>query len=66
MMVTFGTLHSEPRDASDALACAAAMAHALAAWNVERMAEGNAPVRAGIGLQYGPAVLGNTGGAHRL
>ena len=42
------------------------MADALAAWNLERAAAGNVPVQAGIGLQYGPAVLGDIGGAHRL
>jgi adenylate cyclase len=66
VMATFGTPHTGPRDAADALACATAMADAMAAWNLERMAAGDAPVRAGIGLQYGPAVLGDTGGAHRL
>ena len=66
VMATFGTPQTGPQDAIDALACAAAMADAMAAWNLERMAKGDAPVRAGIGLQYGPAVLGDTGGAHRL
>jgi adenylate cyclase len=66
VMATFGTPRAGPRDAADALACARAMAAAMAAWNRERAAAGEAPVKAGIGLQYGPAVLGDTGGAHRL
>ncbi|MEE8173313.1 MAG: adenylate/guanylate cyclase domain-containing protein [Alphaproteobacteria bacterium] len=66
VMATFGTPQTGPHDASDALACAGAMADALQEWNLERTAQGDTPVRAGIGLQYGPAVLGDTGGAHRL
>ncbi|MDP7343264.1 MAG: adenylate/guanylate cyclase domain-containing protein [Alphaproteobacteria bacterium] len=66
VMATFGTPRSGPSDASNALACAGAMAEAMEEWNLERAAASEAPVRAGIGLQYGPAVLGDTGGAHRL
>jgi adenylate cyclase len=66
VMATFGTPRTGARDASDALACAGAMADAIAAWNQERSAAGEAPVHAGIGLHYGPAVLGDIGGAHRL
>lgn len=66
VMATFGTPASGARDASDALACARSMAEAMKAWNVERAAAGEAPVEAGIGVQYGPAVLGDIGGAHRL
>ena len=66
VMATFGTPQTGPHDATDALACAGAMADALAAWNLERVAAGDVPVEAGIGLQYGPAVLGDIGGAHRL
>ncbi|MDA0229814.1 MAG: adenylate/guanylate cyclase domain-containing protein [Proteobacteria bacterium] len=66
VMATFGTPHTGSRDATDALTCAIAMADAMATWNLERMAEGEAQVRVGIGLQFGPAVLGDTGGAHRL
>lgn len=66
VMATFGTPQTGPHDATDALACAAAMADALAAWNLERAAAGDVPIEAGIGLQYGPAVLGDIGGAHRL
>lgn len=66
VMATFGTPQTGARDASNALACARAMAAALDQWNGERMAAGEAPVRASIGLQYGPVVLGDIGGAQRL
>ena len=65
-MATFVTRHTVPHDASDALACARAMAETLEAWNLERAAAAEAPVAAGIGLQFGPVVLGDIGGAHRL
>ncbi len=66
VMATFGTPESGAHDASDALACARAMAEAMKAWNAERAVAGEAPVEAGIGVQYGPAVLGDIGGSHRL
>ena len=66
VMATFGTPHTGPHDASDALACARAMAETLGAWNLERVADGEAPISAGIGVQFGPVVLGEIGGAHRL
>ena len=38
----------------------------MTTWNRERAAMGETPIHAGFGLHYGPAVLGDTGGAHRL
>jgi adenylate cyclase len=66
VMANFGTPHTGPCDASDALACATAMADAITEWNHQRTADGNEPVRAGIGLHYGSVVLGDIGSAHRL
>jgi adenylate cyclase len=37
------------------------MQAALAAWNGERAKEGQAPLRMGIGLHYGPVVMGDIG-----
>ncbi len=61
LMATFGTPSSSGRDASNALACAAAMGEALAGLNREREAAGDPPIRAGFGLHYGPVVLGDIG-----
>ena len=61
MMAVFGAPRSSGKDASDALACARAMTEALADWNRERRAAGQAPLRIGIGLHYGPAVTGSIG-----
>ncbi len=66
VMATFGTPVAGPADATNALHCARAMQAAITAWNRERAAQGAAPVRAGIGLHYGPVVLGDIGGEHRL
>lgn len=66
IMATFGTPRSRPDDATNALRCAAAMRAALASWNGERVARGDAPVRIGIGAHYGAVVLGDIGGESRL
>ena len=66
IMATFGTPNTGPSDAGDALACARDMAAAIDDWNRERIAAGQAPVTIGIGLHYGPAVLGDIGGEGRL
>lgn len=66
LMASFGTPHTSPRDAANALAAARAMAEALADWNRERLAAGEIPVQAGIGLHFGRVVLGDIGGENRL
>jgi len=38
----------------------------MRAWNAERGSNGAAPVHVGIGLHYGPVVLGDIGGEARL
>ena len=66
VMATFGTPRTGPSDASDALACARAMADTIADWNRDRAAAGAEPITLGIGLHYGEAVLGDIGGEGRL
>ena len=66
LMATFGTPVPGPSSATNALACARAMLHDLDGWNAERRARGEPPIGAGIGLHYGPAVLGDIGGAERF
>lgn len=65
LMATFGTPEPTETDAINALRCARSMLRVLAAWNRDRAARGEPPIRAGIGLHYGPVVLGNIG-ANRL
>jgi adenylate cyclase len=66
LLATFGVPDVGPRDASDALACARAMLAALAGWNREREAAGLPPLRMGVGLHYGQAVLGDIGSARSM
>jgi adenylate cyclase len=42
------------------------MIEALDRWNVERMRDGEAALAMGIGLNYGPAVLGDVGSEHSM
>jgi adenylate cyclase len=61
LLATFGVPDVGRRDASDTLACARAMLAALEVWNAERDAAGQPPLRMGLGLHYGPVVLGDIG-----
>jgi adenylate cyclase len=42
------------------------MLAALDAWNIERRARGEPPLAIGIGLNHGPAVIGDIGSARSL
>jgi adenylate cyclase len=61
LLATFGVPDVGRRDATDALACARGMLAALEAWNAERRVAGQPPLRMGLGLHYGPVVLGDIG-----
>ncbi len=65
LMATFGTPAAGRTDARNALTCARAMSDSVTAWNVERAEKGEPPLQVGIGLHYGPVVLGDIG-ANRL
>jgi adenylate cyclase len=66
VMATFGTPRPAPDDALRAVRCARDMIAALERWNAERGAAGEAPVRVGIGVHYGPVVTGDMGDERRL
>jgi class 3 adenylate cyclase/GAF domain-containing protein len=66
LMATFGTPRTSDRDATNALTCAMAMAENVRRWNMERIAAGREPLRLGIGLHYGEAVLGDIGSERRM
>lgn len=65
LMATFGTPLAGETDATNALDCARAMIRVMDEWNLERRRMGEPPIRAGIGVHYGTAVLGDIG-ASRL
>ena len=61
VMASFGAPRPGLQDATCALRCARAMLDSMAAWNRERITLGEPPIRIGIGLHYGPAVMGDVG-----
>jgi len=66
ILAVFGLPEASPVDAANALHCAARMIAALAEWNAGRAAAGEPPLAMGIGINYGPAVIGDVGGGQSL
>jgi adenylate cyclase len=60
-LAIFGAPERGKRDATNALSCAFAMLNGLQGLNAERAAKGQEAIRIGIGLHYGPAVMGDIG-----
>src|SRR6266704_1526556 len=66
IFAVFGLPDAGPEDAANALKCADMMIAALTEWNIERTQKGEQPLAIGIGLNYGPAVIGDVGSEHSL
>jgi adenylate cyclase len=66
MLATFGVPAPSERDAQNALHCAELMMSAMESWNEERAAAGRQRLAMGIGLNYGPAVIGDVGSEHYM
>ena len=66
LMATFGTPRPTTRDATNALGAALGMIDAMERWNEERTATGKVPVRLGVGVHYGPVIIGDIGDERRL
>jgi adenylate cyclase len=66
IFAVFGVPTASANDAANALTCADKMLDALERWNDERTRKGEAPLAIGIGLNYGPAVLGDVGSEHSM
>ena len=66
LMATFGTPHATPDDAANALRCARGMIETIDDWNRARREAGAAEIRIGVGVHYGPVVLGDIGDERRL
>jgi len=64
IFAVFGLPEPSGADAANALKCADMMLASLDAWNTERETRGEPPLAIGIGLNYGPAVLGDVGSEH--
>jgi adenylate cyclase len=66
IFAVFGLPTASADDPLNALCCADLMIAALAGWNAERERQGEPPLAIGIGLNYGPAVIGDVGSEHSL
>jgi adenylate cyclase len=66
IMATFGTPRASGREAEDALACARGILADVAAMNAQRSSSAAPPVEVGIGLHFGPVVVGDVGDESRL
>jgi adenylate cyclase len=66
IFAVFGLPAASPHDALNALRCAALMLKELEAWNQERADQGKPRLSIGVGVNYGPAVMGDVGTEHSL
>jgi len=66
IMATFGTPDPSPDSARCAMLAGMDMIRALALFNDERASAGKHVLRHGIGIHYGPALVGNVGTPERL
>jgi adenylate cyclase len=66
ILAVFGATAASPDDAASALNCAEMMLETLERWNKEREKKGDARLDIGIGLNYGPVVLGDVGSEHGM
>src|SRR5262249_28499517 len=66
ILAVFGLVNTAPDDALRALTCADRMLTALKVWNRERAVHGQPALAIGIGLNYGPAVVGDVGSEQGL
>jgi adenylate cyclase len=66
IFAVFGVPEPGPEDAANALRCARMMLRALAEWNEARDVCGEPHLATGIGLNYGPVVLGDVGSEHSM
>lgn len=65
IMAFFGAPRASENPCVEALASGKAMLNMLAEFNRERLARGELPLAIGIGLHYGPAVIGYIGSRER-
>jgi adenylate cyclase len=66
IMVTFGTPIIEGNEAQRAVKAAMAMKKEMDAINATRAAVGKTTLQQGIGIHYGPAIIGNIGSNERM
>jgi adenylate cyclase len=62
----FGVPEGSETDAERAVMCVIEMCSSLDRWNEERLKEGNVKLQMGVGINSGPAVLGDIGTDHSM
>jgi adenylate cyclase len=66
VLAIFGFPEATEQDASNALSCAYELLAAAQTWNETRVEKDLPPIHIGIGLHYGPVVLGDVGTAEHV
>jgi len=70
LMATFGgsvpSSASDAHAATNALAAGIDMVSAIDDWNISRLANGDPKVNIGVGIDFGPAIIGDVGDNRRL
>ena len=66
IVAVFGVPTASSSDAANALACATRMIDALERWNQDREHAAEPRLAMGIGVNYGPAVLGDVGSKYSM
>jgi adenylate cyclase len=66
IVAVFGVPRASSKDAANALICAGKMLDALESWNRDRERGAEGRLAMGIGVNYGPAVVGDVGSEHSM
>ncbi len=66
IVAVFGVPSASSKDAANAVACAESMLDALESWNDDRQHAAEDRLAMGIGINYGPAVLGDVGSEYSM
>jgi adenylate cyclase len=65
-LACFGVPEPSPRDPLNVLVCARALAGEIARWRSELAADGKPAFEVGIGVHYGPVLMGDLGGEQQF
>ena len=65
-LITWGALGKVEGDERRAVLAALTLSEQVAALSVRQISEGFMPIEVGIGLNYGPAIVGNIGSSNRM
>ena len=66
VMASFGTPINGEHDATDALRCSKLLTERMAAWNIDRLSQGEVVIQFSMGLHFGPVILGDIGTERRM